>query len=275
MGIAMLEEEEADGEVALTADEEADIVNDLASMNMSRGINFGEMQTYSEVLDALQLREKSRHDPSGAKRVKFKRDVAAVNARLRLRRGFANPRSLWVQYWDLATALALLYTATVTPFEVCLGLKTEFGALLLINQLVNAIFIVDIFVNFVMPVFDKESGEMIRNHSELAKRYLSSWFAIDVGTCLPFDLVMLLAPSLFEADCGSGSGFLVKATKLLRTLRLFKLVRMMRASRLIQARGLTEIPTRGACLSPEPACRQFQQTLQLPLLCSYRCCAAC
>lgn len=224
-----------DSEELEELEEQKDLVSDLTSMDIgSTAMDFGQLQTYSEVLDAMQMREKSRHDPTGHKRAKFARDVEVVNQRLRARRGFANPRSLWVQYWDLATALALLYTATVTPFEVCLGMKTQMGALLMVNQLVNLIFIVDIFVQFVMPVFDKHTGEMIRSHSMLARRYLTSWFTIDVGTCLPFDLVMLFAPSLFEVDCGSGSGFLVKATKLLRTLRLFKLVRMMRASRLIQ-----------------------------------------
>lgn len=35
-----------------------------------------------------------------------------------LNRGVLNPRSSRMQYWDMATALALVFTAIVTPFEV-------------------------------------------------------------------------------------------------------------------------------------------------------------
>ena len=44
---------------------------------------------------------------------------------MRRRRGLINPRSKFIQYWDLTTTMALLFTATVTPYEVCLGLPTR------------------------------------------------------------------------------------------------------------------------------------------------------
>ena len=54
-----------------------------------------------------------------------RRDIATVKARIR-RRNFMllDPNSTFVQYWDLLTMLGLVYTITVTPFEVSDEIRT-------------------------------------------------------------------------------------------------------------------------------------------------------
>ena len=98
----------------------------------------------------------------------------------------------------MTTTSALLFTATVTPFEVCLGLETAWNGLFFVNLVVNVIFIADIAVQFFLPITDRVTGELIRSHKKIAKKYLKSWFIIDVFTVLPFDLVTLVAPGLFR-----------------------------------------------------------------------------
>ena len=172
-------------------------------------------------------------DDSQGKRTKFQADVAVLRERLAPRRRFINPRQSHIQYWDLATGLALVFTAIVTPFEVCVGLETRFDALFVFNSIVNVIFMVDIVVQFFLPVVDKQTKELVRDHRELARRYLAFWFWIDVVSILPFDTLVLASPDLFDTGCGSSST-LIKAVKLIRTLRLFKLLRMLRSSRIVQ-----------------------------------------
>ena len=169
---------------------------------------------------------------ANAKRNQFIRDCAQLRKRLKSRQGFVNPRSTWIQYWDFATTIALLYTATITPYEVCVGLKSEWGPLWGINTFMNLIFMADIGVQFFLPVLNPETNEFIRDHKILANKYLKSWFVIDVGTVLPFDTLMLIVPDLFGSECGSGFTP-VKAMKLLRIARLFKLVKILRASRIL------------------------------------------
>jgi len=167
------------------------------------------------------------------KRNDFIQDCARLRGRLKSRQGFVNPRSTWIQYWDFATTIALLYTATITPYEVCVGLKSEWGVLWGINTFMNLIFMGDIGVQFFLPVLNPETNEFIRDHKILARKYLKSWFVIDVGTVLPFDTLMLIKPDLFgSSSCGSGFTP-VKAMKLLRIARLFKLVKILRASRIL------------------------------------------
>ena len=157
----------------------------------------------------------------------FSNDVDRLRKRMvESRRGFINPRSSYMNIWDLVTATALIYTATVTPFEVGLGLETKIDALFFVNQVINVIFMIDICIQFFLPVPD-HSGELIRNRKVIAKKYLCSWFAIDVVSVLPFDYVTI------GSDTTSGGPGL-RSFRLFRILRLAKLVRMLRASRIIQ-----------------------------------------
>ena len=128
--------------------------------------------------------------------------------------------------------LALIFTATVTPFEVGTGIETKIDGLFACNQLVNTIFTVDIIVQFFLPVPDNRpdhAGELVRNRWQLAKQYLTSWFLLDLVSVLPFDLVVVTQPDLLGSDPS-----IVKSVKLVRILRLIKLVRVLRTSRMIQ-----------------------------------------
>ena len=99
-----------------------------------------------------------------------------------------DPNSSKMQYWDMMTGLALVFTAFVTPFEVGTGVETKINALFVVNQLVNTLFQVDIVLQFFLPLPDprpERSGEMIRDHKTIARLYLRSWFALDVASvCL-------------------------------------------------------------------------------------------
>ena len=189
------------------------------------------IRSFNELVTALDSSGISRwvakQIKSTDRQARFKEDCTVLRARLKKRRSFINPRSSRIQYWDLATGLALIYTAIVTPYEVTVGLKSEIGLLFAINTVVNVIFIIDIVIQFVLPVYDKHTKQHIRDHKELAKRYMSSWFLLDVFTVLPFDTVTLAAPDIFGASdaCEPGSETLIKGIKLVRILRLFKLLR--------------------------------------------------
>ena len=51
---------------------------------------------------------------------KVREDVVRLEERLRrMDRGLVNPNSPAMQYWDMMTLFAMFFTATVTPYEVC------------------------------------------------------------------------------------------------------------------------------------------------------------
>ena len=155
----------------------------------------------------------------------FRDDVTKLRHRLRKQNfGLLNPRGLNVQRWDLCTALALMYTLFVTPYEVGMNLKTKLDTLFWINQVVTLFFMVDIVVQFFLPVPIGDDGTYERKHCAIAKRYLKSWFVVDIVSVLPFDVLILF---------GLLSGP-VKSAKMFRILRLLKTAKVMRASSMIE-----------------------------------------
>ena len=67
-------------------------------------------------------------------------------------KGIVNPRtSKWVPWWATATFVCLMFTAIITPFEVCLIQKPSaiWG---IVNWIVNAFFIMDM-MRFLLFLF--------------------------------------------------------------------------------------------------------------------------
>ena len=122
--------------------------------------------------------------------------------------------------WDAVMVICLIFTAIVTPYEVAFLDMSVINALWFINQLVNILFLIDMFINFFLAYFDDEALQWIVSKRLIAIRYLSGWFIIDFVSIFPFDY---LVPG----------GSNLRALRIVRLLRLAKLLRVFRASRLI------------------------------------------
>ena len=133
--------------------------------------------------------------------------------------------------WDILVLLALAFTALVTPVETAFfkspaSLEEAIDVLFIVNRIVDAIFIVDIFLNFATPVYSSQHARMVWTHSEIALEYARFWLWIDVVSVIPFDIIALLGN---DQELGKLAGLSV-----LRLLRLAKLLRIFRASRILR-----------------------------------------
>ena len=142
--------------------------------------------------------------------------------------------------WDGITGLALLFTVTVTPFEVgFLDPPTRPDALWIVNRVVDVVFVFDVIFQFFIMVPRRSEGSSAWGSGDdgvtrwetdlkvIGCRYAKGWFTIDVASIAPFifDILPLLNP-----EGGSTRG--AKALRTIRALRLIKLLRLMRASRI-------------------------------------------
>ena len=112
-----------------------------------------------------------------------------------------------------------------------MAVPTQMNALFIINQIVNGVFVIDICLQFFIPVPDirpENEGELIHDHKLIAKRYFKGWFLLDVISVLPFDALTVANPDLMQP------GPMTKVFRLIRIMRLIKLMRVLRASRIIQ-----------------------------------------
>jgi len=164
-----------------------------------------------------------------------------------------DPSSRTMYVFDLFNALALMYTAFVTPFEVSFisanlvtitsheeyALQRRFW--LEINHLVDWIFLIDIvlqfFIMFEAPR-DTNSRHFVSNrgtiyvasHKLIAQRYMRSfWFWIDLITLLPSCIDWIPDASLSDQD--ADSLFLLR---ILRVARLLKLIRLVKYQRIYE-----------------------------------------
>ena len=122
---------------------------------------------------------------------------------------------------------ALLYTAVVTPVDVCLIQDREIG-LFVVNTFIDLLFLTDLILNFFLAfqTDDQHGGYWVTDRRAIRQRYLRGWFLIDFISIWPFELLDFLGLL-------SGQGTLIRSVRTLRVLRLVKLLRILRASRIL------------------------------------------
>ena len=144
-----------------------------------------------------------------------------------------NPESRIYMLWEGLMAPFIAWAALVTPTELaffaddngwrCLGSDCASSAVLMfaLNRFVDGYFLLDMAVVFNTAIFDPKRSRWILSHAAIARRYLRGWFALDVLSILPYELL----------DAGAFRSF--RLLRALKVLRLLKLLRVARVGRLL------------------------------------------
>ena len=159
-----------------------------------------------------------------------------------------HPEARCLGLWDAFSMSALVFTATVTPFEVAFlaSSKSPAEPLFIVNRIVDIIFFLDMVLQFFLMYRislrgpSSKDGVWEDRPSKIAKNYMQSWFVVDVFSMLPstFDIVPLVIDQIEENAERSQS---LRVLRTARALRLVKLVRLVRSSRVIK-RVLSKVP---------------------------------
>jgi potassium voltage-gated channel Eag-related subfamily H protein 7 len=133
-----------------------------------------------------------------------------------------DPNTQRMNNWDVTMMMLLVFTAFVTPFEVAF-LSTEVNALFWINRFIDMLFLCDLVLNFMIsyPVFVRSTRVWIISPAKIAKRYLSSWFLIDLISILPYDILTVTG--------GGGNMGNLKMLRIVRCMRLLKIVKILKS----------------------------------------------
>jgi hypothetical protein len=97
-----------------------------------------------------------------------------------------HPYSLFRRYWDVSTMLFLFYIVMIVPYRIAFNVEAT-GFALGLSRLVDAIFIIDIFLNFATGY--TLGSAVILKPKKIAYKYMTSFFLIDVISGFPLDLV--------------------------------------------------------------------------------------
>ncbi|NXF08133.1 KCNH1 protein, partial [Smithornis capensis] len=150
--------------------------------------------------------------------------------------------------WDWIILILTFYTAILVPYNVSFKTKQNNVAWLVVDSIVDVIFLVDIVLNF-HTTFVGPAGEVISDPKLIRMNYLKTWFVIDLLSCLPYDVINAFEnvdevkipafPHLeIQAFCvvqnkavyrmkGKGISSLFSSLKVVRLLRLGRVARKL------------------------------------------------
>lgn len=80
------------------------------------------------------------------------------------------------------------YTAIMVPYNVSFKTKQNNVTWLVVDSIVDVIFLVDIVLNF-HTTFVGPAGEVISDPKLIRMNYVKTWFVIDLLSCLPYDVI--------------------------------------------------------------------------------------
>lgn len=95
--------------------------------------------------------------------------------------------------WQTFLIVLVVYTAWVSPFEFGFVNRPR-GALAITDNIVNGFFFIDIILTFFVAYLDKATYLLIDNRRQIARKYVFSWFVLDVVSTIPNELARMMLP---------------------------------------------------------------------------------
>lgn len=131
------------------------------------------------------------------------------------------PRSWQRILWDVLMLIVTGFSITAAPLLIAFGGSD--GPLMSLSLTCDCLFILGIAVSFLSAYEDPINLVVITSPQHITKRYLTSYFVVDLAAALPIDLLLAAAGSL-ESD---NFKTLLHVNRLLRLLRISKLLRTL------------------------------------------------
>jgi hypothetical protein len=131
----------------------------------------------------------------------------------------AYPENSFIRYWQSFLFILVLYTAVMLPIHLCFQ-ELYSQNWIICDTVIDVLFFTDIFISFNTAYYD-EYYKLITNRHQIAIKYISSWFCIDLLSCFPVQL--------FAVSMNNGIK-IVRVNRLYRVLTLVKFLRFTKAS---------------------------------------------
>ena len=147
-----------------------------------------------------------------------------------LQRGIINPQSPIKIYYDFFVMLCTILLLITIPLRYCFQINKS-SLTTYYDELIQFIYMFDFVVSF-FTAYERPDFTLNTERRDIVMNYLKGWFAIDLLSAFPFDLLL------------SQNGlFLFKLFKLLRIARITRLLKVLKISRLVKVLKLTSSKT--------------------------------
>ena len=138
------------------------------------------------------------------------------------------PDNPYKKMWDLLIAFLILYSAIITPYEIAFSDSNKFSWF---EILIDIFLGIDIVLTFFSAYTDDEEN-LVKNHRKIIKKYLKSWFIVDIISVLPISYI-------FNQEGKYSS--LTKISKLPKLYRLVKLTKLLRITKMSSKGNLNKV----------------------------------
>ncbi|CAI0427626.1 unnamed protein product [Linum tenue] len=88
--------------------------------------------------------------------------------------------------WEASMVMLAAYSVWFYPFEIAFLDTSHHGELYLVDTITDLFFIADIALTFFVAYIDSKTNMMVYDPRRIAKRYLSTWFLMDVASTIPY-----------------------------------------------------------------------------------------
>jgi potassium channel len=132
-----------------------------------------------------------------------------------------HPNSRFKIIWDLIIIVMSVYNSIIIPYEFAYSIDPHI-ALIIFDYMIDALFLVDIFINFRTIYKDKTDTE-VKDGRKIAIRYvIYGRFPIDILASMPLDVI-----TFFFKTSSSNLKFL-GMMKMMRLLRLGRMISFLK-----------------------------------------------
>jgi len=129
--------------------------------------------------------------------------------------------------WDWLVLLLILYSSVAVPFRLGMGHPAD-DFWWYLEMGISLAFITDIVFNFNTAYVDGD--QLVLDKTMIRDNYLRTWFAVDLLSSVPVELIDLLVISLLGGDDNDEVQSHL-SLRMLRAMRLFRLLRLLGCSR--------------------------------------------
>ena len=157
-------------------------------------------------------------------------------------RGILHPFSTFRLLWDLLSIFLISFIAISLPYRLAFPV-TDSLAQIVLDFVIDVYFVVDIFVNFRTAYYN--DGDLICSQCAIARRYVQTWFVLDVSSSLPIEWFLIredgwiFRSAIAEATNttlidGGGGRTAAQLASILKTFKILKLLKLLRLARLLR-----------------------------------------
>jgi hypothetical protein len=144
--------------------------------------------------------------------------------------GMLNPHGNLRLLWDFCMVMFLCYTMFSEPVFMGFEIDPE-GPFHVMEYVVIVFFLADVCVNFRTAFENAVNKTLVTDQRQIAWRYITGWFVIDLCSSLPIELIIKKddsTQSVSQAKVGAKIFKSTKFTKAVKIVRLLKLTKLAR-----------------------------------------------